>query len=136
MGGGDETAEVGVALAGLGQKDEVMGVGGGVGVWGAAVGPAGAVPAAPTDAPLAASRSAASLHPHLGAEDRLDAPLGAGLGEADGAVKAVVVGEGQGRLPEFGRPGHQLLDAAAPVQEREVRVDVQVHERGRGAVGG
>ena len=43
-----------------------------------------------------------------------------------------MVGEGQGRLPQLGRPGHQLLDAAAAVQEREVRVDVQVDEGRRG----
>ncbi len=41
-----------------------------------------------------------------------------------------MVGESQGRLPQLGRPGDQLLDPAAAVQEREVRVHVQVDERG------
>ena len=68
------------------------------------------------------------LHPHLGAEDGLDARLGAGLGQADGAVEAVVIGEGQGRLPQFGRPGDQGLDAAAAVEEGEVGVDMEVNE--------
>ena len=101
MGGGDETAEIGVALAGLGEEYEVMRIIGGV-------------------------RSGAGqqrLHPHLGAEDRLDVAFGAGLGEADGAVEAVVVGE---------RQRHQFLDAAASIEEREVRVDMQMDERGRG----
>ena len=120
MGGGKEAAEVGVALAGLGEKHEVMRIVGGAG------------------AGVGLARVAARqerLHSYLGAEDRLDALLGAGLGEADGSVQAVVVGEGQSGLPQFGRSGHQFLDAAAAVEEREVRVDVQVDERGRG-IGG
>jgi hypothetical protein len=39
------------------------------------------------------------IHPYFSPEDGLDAPFGAGFGEAHGAVKAIVVGEGQGRLP-------------------------------------
>ena len=128
VGGGEEAAEVGVALAGLGEKHEVVrivgGAGAGVGLARVAAGQLAAV-----------GRFVAGqqrLHPHLGAEDRLDVSLGAGLGEADGAVETVVVGEGQGRLPELGRPGDQLLDAAAAVEEREVRVDMEVDERSSG----
>ena len=42
-----------------------------------------------------------------------------------------MVGEGEGRLPQLGCPRHQVLDPAAAVQEGEVRVHVQVDERGR-----
>ena len=31
-----------------------------------------------------------------------------------------MVGESQGRLPQLGRPGDQLFDPAAAIQEREV----------------
>ena len=84
--------------------------------------------AAPPSVRLEASRQ--RFHAHLDSEDRLDASLGAGLGEAHGAVEAVVVGEGQGGLAELGRPVDQLGDATAAVEEAEVRVDVEVYEGG------
>ena len=121
MGGGEQAAEVGVALAGLGEEHQVVRIGGGGPVRRAAAGgriaPSG--PASP-----ASSDSTRTSAPKMG----LMPALGAGLGEAHRAVEAVVVGEGQGRLPQLGRPGDQLLDAAAAVEEREVGVDVQVDE--------
>ena len=66
---------------------------------------------------------------YLGSEDRLDAVFGAGLGKANGAVEAVVVGEGQGRLSQSGSAGDQLFDPAPAVEEREVRMHVEVYER-------
>ncbi len=115
MGGGKETAEVGIALAGLGEEHEVVRI---VGIVG-------------RRAPGARRRRRQQrLHPHLGPEDGLDAALGAGLGEAHRAVEAVVVGESQGRLPQLGRPGDQFLDPAPAVEEGEVRMYVQVDEGG------
>ncbi len=140
VSGGDEAAEVGVALAGLGEEHQVVRVGGRLGrsarrrLCARAVG-AAAPPHRRGDAALgvapAGCDSQQRLHPHLGPEDGLDAVLGAGLGEAHRAVEAVVVGESQGRLPQLGRPGDQLLDPAAAVEEREVGVHVQVDERSR-----
>ena len=46
------------------------------------------------------------------------------LGEADGAVETVMVGEGQGRQAESGGLGHQLLGVAGAVEEREIGVHV------------
>ena len=68
------------------------------------------------------------LDPHLHAEDGLYACLGTGLGQADGAVEAVVVGEGDGRLAQSGGSLDQSLDAAAAVEEGEVGMDVEVDE--------
>ncbi|OPZ78987.1 MAG: hypothetical protein BWY79_00595 [Actinobacteria bacterium ADurb.Bin444] len=50
--------------------------------------------------------------------------FGAGFGEADDAVEPIVVGEGQGRLAERSGTGHELLNATAAVEEREVGVYV------------
>jgi hypothetical protein len=46
--------------------------------------------------------------------------LFAGFGKAHDPVKAVVIGEGQCGLSEFGRPGGELLDAGGPIEEGEV----------------
>ena len=124
VGGGEEAAEVGVALAGLGEQHQVVRV---VGWRGGAARPA--APAAARRGASPAPPAQQRLHPYLGSEDGLDAVLGAGLGEAHRAVETVVVGEGQGRLPQLGRPRDQLLDPAAAVQEGEVGVHVQVDER-------
>ena len=54
-------------------------------------------------------------------------PDGAGrLGEADDAVEAVVVGEGEGLQAQPGRLGGQLLGVRRAVEEREVGVAVQL----------
>ena len=48
------------------------------------------------------------------------------LGEADDAVEAVVVGEGEGLEAEAGRLLGQLLGVAGAVEEAEVRVAVEL----------
>ena len=63
---------------------------------------------------------------HLGAEDGRQ-PAGARrLGEPHHAVEAVMVGQRQRVQPEPVRLGHQLLGIAAPVEEAEARVRVQL----------
>ncbi len=135
VGGGDEAAEVGVALPSLGQEYEVVGggweghrlrLGGGRGAGGGSV-------------YRRADRGAVTLGagPICGdawAEERLylyfssiygfDPVFGAGFGEADDAVEPIVVGEGQGGLAECSGAGHELLNATAAVEEREVGVYV------------
>ena len=92
---------------------------------------AGAGPSASAAGRCGAADGQQRLHAYLGSEDGLDAVFGAGLGKAHGAVKAVVVGESQGRLPHLGCAGDQLFDPAATIEEREVRVYVQVDEGSR-----
>ena len=72
-------------------------------------------------------------HPQgqLGPEDG-GQPVGPGrLGEADHAVEAVVIGQGQGLQPQADGLLGQLLGVGGPVQEAEVRVAVQLRV-GRG----
>ena len=152
--GGDQAAEVGVAFARLGQEHQVVGVldtgegrSGGRARGGAAHEAAARAAAAcrpedvrrsvhtasPRRPPLASSWRfpRQRLHAHLGSEDGLQTASYAGLGKTNGAVEAVMVGKGQGRLPQLHRSIDQLGDAAASVEEAEVGVHVQVHERGR-----
>ena len=67
----------------------------------------------------------------LEAQDRLDVVLPAGLEELDRAVHHAVVGEAQRGLPELGRAGGELVDLAGAVQQRVLRVDVQMCDGGR-----
>ena len=60
------------------------------------------------------------------AEDGREPVVGGGEGEADHAVEAVVVGDGQGGEPEARRLLGQLLGVAGPVEEREVGVAVEL----------
>ena len=46
--------------------------------------------------------------------------------ELDRAVHDPVIGEPEGRLPELGRAGGELLDLARPVEQRVLGVDVEV----------
>ena len=62
----------------------------------------------------------------LGAEDGGQPQLAGGLGEADHAVEAVVVGEGERLQAEAGGLLHQRFGRAGPVEEAEVRVAVQL----------
>ena len=62
----------------------------------------------------------------LGAEDRRHPQLARRLGEADDAVEAVVVGEGERFEAEARRLGDELLGVRRPVEEREVGVAVQL----------
>jgi hypothetical protein len=62
----------------------------------------------------------------LGAEHRGQADLAGRLGEAHHAVEPVVVGQGQAGEAEAGGLLGQVLGVAGPVEEREVRVAVQL----------
>ena len=62
----------------------------------------------------------------LGAEHGGQADRPGGLGEADHAVEAVVVGEGQRLQAEPGRLLGQLLGVGGAVEEAEVGVAVQL----------
>ena len=62
----------------------------------------------------------------LSAEDGGQADRGGGLGEADDAVHAVVVGDGEGVEAQPDRLLHQLLGVRRAVQEAEVGVAVQL----------
>src|SRR5207248_4982449 len=62
----------------------------------------------------------------LGPEDRGHAHGVGGLGEADDAVHAVVVGGGQGLEAETGCLLDQLLGVGCPVEEAEVGVAVEL----------
>ncbi len=67
---------------------------------------------------------------HLAPEDRLDPLLGGGLVEVDRARHRAVVGERHRRHLELGRLPRQRRDPARPVEDRVLRVDVEVDERG------
>ena len=73
----------------------------------------------------------------LGPEDGGQAEGPGRLGEADHAVEAVVVGQGQSGQAEPDRLGGQLLGVAGAVEEGEVGVGVQfgVGHVGRAASG-
>ncbi|GEM_PF-2451613 len=97
----EETAEIGIAFPVLGEKHQMVRVAG-----------CKVIPTGRGRLPLAHKQR---FRPDLGSEDRLDAVLGAGFGKADRPVKAVVVGESQGRLFQLSRPGGQLLDPATAI---------------------
>src|SRR5450759_3975943 len=106
-----EPAQVPVAHQVLGKKDEVVRLGVGL--------PLLVPHGAPGDV---------SLH----AEDRLD-PLRAGrLVEGDRAVERAVIRQGKGIEAKPLRLVHQVADPAEPVEERELRVDVEVRKVVRG----
>ncbi len=105
VGLGDDPAETGVALGIPGQHDQV----GAVGVRHPGTGP----------------RRPRPGDGELGAEDRGEPEGPGGLGEADHAVEAVVVGQGQCGQAEPDRLGGQLLGMAGAVEEGEVGVGVQ-----------
>ena len=71
----------------------------------------------------------------LAAEQRLDALLPRLAVELDGAGQAPVVGERDRRHLQLGRPRRQLRDAAGPVEDRVLRVDVEVDELGHARQG-
>ena len=62
----------------------------------------------------------------LGTEHRRQPDRPGRLGEADDAVEAVVVGDGEGVEPEPGSLGGQLLGVRGPVEEGEVGVAVEL----------
>ena len=77
---------------------------------------------------------AARVEGAVGAEDGRQAHREGRFGEPDDAVEAVVVGDGEGAQPEPGRLLDAFLRVAGPVEEREVRVAMQLgvrHQRRR-----
>ena len=66
----------------------------------------------------------------LAADDRLDSLLSGLLVEVDRAGQRAVVGERDRGHLELGRPGGERRDAARPVEDRVLAVDVQVDEVG------
>ena len=73
---------------------------------------------------------------HLAPEDRLDALLVALAVELDGAGERAVIGERDGGHLQLGRAGGQRGDAAGAVEDRVLRVDVEVDERRVACSGG
>ena len=72
---------------------------------------------------------AAGVEGELGAEDGRQAHREGRLGEPHDAVEAVVVGDRQGAQSEAGGLVGQLLGVAGPVEEREVRMAMQLGVR-------
>jgi hypothetical protein len=107
--GAEGGRQPGVALGVAGEHEQVVTLGVGLAVLGAG-----------------------EVERQLGPEDRGHADRARRLGEADHAVEAVVVGEGQGLEAEAGGLLRQLLGVAGAVEEAEVRVAVQLGV-GRGA---
>ena len=62
---------------------------------------------------------------HLGAADRLDPRAAGHLGKVHGAAKVVVVGNGQGPVPQIPGAHHQFLYRGCPLLEGIVGVTVQ-----------
>jgi hypothetical protein len=69
------------------------------------------------------------LQVELGTEDRLDLGALARFVEGDGAVQVGRVRERQVREAEFLGARHQGVDGGGAVEDRELGVDVEVHER-------
>ena len=74
-------------------------------------------------------RAAVVADVDLAAENRLDPCLPGLLVELDGAGERAVVGEPDGGHLELGGAGRERRDAARPVEDRVLGVDVQVDER-------
>ena len=104
VGGAGGAAEAGVAVGVAGQHQQVAALGVG----------------------RALLRPAGQVEGELGAEDGGHVEGGRRLGEADDAVEAVVVGEGQGLQPQPGRLLGQFLGVGGAVEEAEVGVTVQL----------
>ena len=82
------------------------------------------------------NRSWMPRQPDLGPEHGRQADRLGRLGEAHDPVEAVVVGDRQRVEAEPGRLGGQFFGVRSPVEEREVRVAVQLGVRGGRCVGG
>ena len=67
---------------------------------------------------------------HLAADDRLHPLLPRGVIELHRAEQVAMVGQRHGRHPLLGHRIHQLVDPARAIQQRVVRVAVQVNKRG------
>ncbi len=71
-----------------------------------------------------------------GAVDGAEAGLAAGVAVLDGAVEALVVGDGQGVHAQLGGAGGEGLGGGGAVEEGEVGVGVELGVHGGGLVGG
>ncbi len=60
------------------------------------------------------------------ADDGFDACFFGGTVKFEGAIHRAVVGEGDGRLPQFRRSPHQIIHPAQPVEQGVFAVAVQV----------
>ena len=117
--------QAGVPVGPVGEQQEVVAVGvGGVAVGDPPGGDLGQRVAPRARHPLV--RGQARRQRDLGAEHGRHPDRAGGLGEADDAVEAVVVGEGEGLEAEAGGLGGQLLGVRGAVEEREVGVAVQL----------
>ena len=67
-------------------------------------------------------------HVQLAAHDGLDAPLLSRLVEVDGTEEVAVIGQRDGRELQLLRLGHQLLELGGAVQQRVLRVHVEMDE--------
>ena len=74
--------------------------------------------------------AAAGRDVDLAAEDRLDAALPRLVVERHGREHVAVLGDRHGRHLQLGGPIEQLADPARAVEQRELRVQVQVDELG------
>ncbi len=110
MAAGDDADEVPVAGLAGGEEDQVVH---GLVAAGAALGVTGA-----------------ARHVDLAAEDGLDALLLARLVELDGAEHVAVVGERHRSHAERLRPGDEVLDLERTVEQRVLRMDVEMDELG------
>jgi hypothetical protein len=107
---GDDADEVPVALLAGGEQHQVID---------------GVVP---VTGPVAVA--AGPGHVHLAAEDGLDLLLLAGLVELDRAEHVAMIGEGHGAHPLGLGARHQVLDLERAIEQRVLRVDVEVDELG------
>ena len=69
---------------------------------------------------------------HLDADDRAEAGLRRRGREPDDAVQALVVRDREAGQVELNRPFDEVLDRRCPVEEREVRVAVELRVGGLG----
>ena len=111
VAGGDQLDEVVVAGEVLGEEHEVV-----VGLPGRA-------------APLA---TAAGRDVDLAAEDRLDPPFPRLVVEHHAREQVAVLGDGEGRHAGLLGMLHHFADAACAVEQRVLRVEVEVYELGHG----
>jgi len=138
VGLGQEAAEVGVSLGGLGQEGEVEADVRGDGL--------DTRPAVCRMIPRPFSfvrrtiplsihvgrppplqpRYRGGIDAHLGPGNGLEPFLLGGTGELHGAVEAVVVRQGEGRISQLLRPENQLLRVGGAIQEGEARVGVEL----------
>ena len=102
VAGGDEPDEVVVALAGLGEERQVAA------------------------ALLLRTGGVVVDDVHLASQHRADTGLGRGPGELDRTGHRPVVGEADRGHAEVGGAGHERLDAARPVEDGVLAVDVEM----------